>query len=1594
MSDIQIDSEAVPPKCLQDIQVYLRTTPIVAKAVQSYQADILGVPCRVDCEGLGKDSSLVIIAARPVETATWNFGNCFRELPGGAEERSPERPFRMRFLTLSHSLWLFVWGRDVKQADVRDRLAAAPWFQEWTKDRKASDARAMFDSLGFDSSELQAVPHASWRSRDGESKPLQSGPGEETSTGGLFLWGDLAETGAIGSASQATEVALLLGDMAQFLGSSPLRFTKAKVECEGGFAHLILRLPAGGLTLRSTGGDGSEGDTFAFRNFAIYFSSIPYLTPQDTTVAVEGEFTFLKDKRVKIDLAYPIDGDLIWAKGTYTGGAQALLGSPDAFQFPGLPPTWGANEKIALELEFSRSARELVKLSFGLEMHQRDWVLVKSPIYVRIDGGSFYFTVFQPLDASRSVVGEITLEATLGGDGDPRDHVQLACGGSYPSGDLFFQARNKVPIGRLIDRLLGTEASQGLDQFVFDDLRLEYNYKSSRFALQFTVPEKWQIVEVFRVGDLQFKIKGERPEGRSDGDLSCNGSLAATLEIAKVDVRLEAIYQDPGWQFHGSTGPGQDIRIGELIDDLAQKFNTDNKVPDAIKTLVFRNLALSFNTGKKKSFRFTGEASLQIEGTTCEIALTVELEDEAGSGKFDKRFRGTLKAGGALFTLDLKARQAETDLLATWKKSAGALQLDLGDLSSSPELSSLKTLLTPPEEATLNLNLGDDNKVKRLAITCKLENGLETAFLLARDPSATKPSWTAALGLAPPKISTNQLGVLGSVLAPYDITLNKLRVVAANADAPKGEQLTLAKQQYTVTKGFLLQGTLEFGGTSYSYPFECRLGGDQKPRELPATGAGAGASTPAGSSAVALPARKSAEPTLPEAENNVAVGRTIGPVTFRKARLESRDERVYLLLDASLEGGGLALSLTGLNLNFPLKRLMERSPEALLREMEVGLDGLSISYSNPPLTISGGLARATGAEPFVGDVYRGYLLIKAEAFQITVLGSYGNIEVKSAQGEIVKDGKGKPVTTPSLFLYGAFVGALGGPAAFFVTGLALGGGYNTRLALPKIEEVADFPLILAVTSPEKFAKNPAEGIEKLCKVMQPSFGDYWLAVGVKFDSFRMADSFALFSVSFGTRLQFALLGLTKLTLPRGVARDKAALYAELAIRAVLDPEAGVFSIEGRLTQSSYVLAKELHLTGGFAFFVWFGNAKEAGDFVISLGGYHPDFLPPPHYPVVPRVGIRGKIGPLAVTGEAYLAITPSCVMAGQRLEAVFETDVILVTFVAYADFLIAWAPFHYDARIGIGISVTIQELRSFKLELTASLHIWGPPFAGTALVSLATISYSVEFGDQSGEQPALLEWAEFQTAFLPASDSSGKGGGLSNIRITEGLVREVKRENETLTHRIVNPYELMIETDSVVPCSEVGLGAISKNGAAGIGIRPMGATALKSSHMVSVTRNGVSPDESSVELKFKPVQWSRKNYPEALWSDEQAKGKPGPGMIKNVPSGLVLRVQPNEPAHRLGPFLIEKFKHDLIPKKIPWPQAAQVPAATGSQDFAGVSVRSQLRDQIRGCLVKYAQAPETCRWNEIALKNLTGTPDQQLEYFQAPPTCAALGQSL
>ena len=1055
----------------------------------------------------------------------------------------------------------------------------------------------------------------------------------------------------------------------------------------------------------------------------------------------------------------------------------------------------------------------------------------------------------------------------------------------------------------------------------------------------------------------------------SRGQLS--GSVEGVLELRlpvdgaerKLRLTLGAALPDSsagGWLFNAHTGLGEKIPVGALIRQFA---GANANIPPAVESLTFQNVAMSFNTANQ-DFSFRGTAELKLEEKQFVASLAVNFKRTGWDAS------GTLTVGGAEFQFSVNGNDTGQNLTAVWTDDNGRNQppdlLVIGNL----DLQDLRALLIP-KKATLTVNLTKGGK--SLALALVQQNGTEAAFLLAQVPDKDKqPVWVAALGVKPRRVSTTSLGVIGTALQPYDIALDKLVVLAATGDGAENTKLVLGDGQYSVSKGLFLKGALEFANTSFSAPFECRVGGAGGVTVATTGNSGGSIRGPAGSGAAANTGPAPEKGKREEAKNNVPVGKTIGPVTFRKARFESRDNRVYLKLDASLGSGGFALDLEGFNVNFPLKLLQDPIKNA--GEISVGLDGLSIAYSKPPLTIAGGFAKtADVSKPYVGDLYRGFLVVEAAKFQITVVGSYGNIEVNGKK-------------EPSLFMYGAYAGVVGGPAEFFVTGLALGGGYNTRLRIPPIEKVADFPLIQAVTDPGKFTVSSLG--EAVREKIGPSPGDCWLAVGVKFTSYKIVDSFALFSVAFGNRLQFALLGLTKLALPPEAGKNACAVYAELAIRAVLDPEAGVFCIEGQLTQNSFVLTKELHLTGGFAFFVWFGNAKEAGDFVISLGGYHKDFRRPAHYPLVPRIGLNGAIGPLTVMGEAYLALTPSCLMAGLKLEAVFASGIITAAFVAYADFLMEWAPFRYDARIGIGIAVTINLLRTYRLEVSATLHIWGPPFAGTAVVTVFIFSFTIEFGDHSQKPAPRLNWEEFQKAFLPAATPGIAGSSVATVRVAEGLVREVEagpqKENQRVVYQIVNPHELVIETDSVIPCTEVRSGAAVRTAGTPLGIRPMGAAELKSQHVVTIA----DKDGKAVDSYFVPVRYARKNFPEALWSPAPASVGPGakpadPKMVEGALAGIALKVKPTLPAHKLGPFPIAAFAYFPIGKDIPWAKAKPVPSpAPGSFQAISEENARRIRDRL----------PErSSGWNQITMKNISADLGGR---FQAPFLCAALGQSL
>jgi hypothetical protein len=609
------------------------------------------------------------------------------------------------------------------------------------------------------------------------------------------------------------------------------------------------------------------------------------------------------------------------------------------------------------------------------------------------------------------------------------------------------------------------------------------------------------------------------------------------------------------------------------------------------------------------------------------------------------------------------------------------------------------------------------------------------------------------------------------------------------------------------------------------------------------------------------------------------VQKSFGPLQVRRIGGQWKDGKLGFLLDAGVELLGLAVGLSGLRVSVPFSDLK-------LQNLEFGLDGLDLAYQQGPIEIAGGFLLDQNPGPeFAGPVFSGLARIKAEQFTLAALGSYG----------MLKTGN------PSLFIYAYYAGVPFGPACLQVQGIAAGFGYNRALKIPEIEKVQDFPLVQAVMQPEKWRDLRAI-FTAVAEYIPPAPGQYWLAIGVRFTSFQMIDSFALLAVSFGTEIVITGLGLSRLTVPpalpgAGKAGGQGApiqtiALVEVALKIVVRPESGILSAEARLTPNSYVFSKDCKLTGGFAFYLWFKDVRvpgkstpiPAGDFVITLGGYHPRFTPPDHYPVVPRLGLNWQISPsLRVAGEVYFALTPTCLMAGGRLSALFQEGDLRAWFDAYAHFFIAWKPVQYEieagVRIGVSYRLSLGEISdTFTIEMSAAVHLWGPPFAGKAEINWTIISFTVYFGE-SREKPAppALEWSEFGTSFLP----SGSDPDPLTIAVVRGVISEVKPSPKgEQGYLIVNPYQAVVMIKSAVPSTSLAVnGDPPLTGKAALGIRPMGITELEASCTeVEVVRRDVaaSPTEADrrrdanaavptgepIHLKAEAI---KQNVPEALW---------------------------------------------------------------------------------------------------------------------------------
>lgn len=616
--------------------------------------------------------------------------------------------------------------------------------------------------------------------------------------------------------------------------------------------------------------------------------------------------------------------------------------------------------------------------------------------------------------------------------------------------------------------------------------------------------------------------------------------------------------------------------------------------------------------------------------------------------------------------------------------------------------------------------------------------------------------------------------------------------------------------------------------------------------------------------------------------------RTFGPLNCQKIGVgwQSSTKDLLLIFDGGIELGGLNVDLIDLSIGIPVTNPTDA------HDYELGLKGLNLLYENGDVHISGGFMQSgSGA----AVAYNGEVIIDVGSFGIGAVGSYGT----TPSGDV------------SLFIFACLTTPLGGPPAFFVDGLSLGFGYNRTLVPPAQNQVLSFPLVAASSNPAAIGLSPGANVqpEQLAGILEtfssavpPAIGQYWMAAGVKFISFDLIQSNVLLAAMFAKEVEILILGTSLLQLPPPPANEQVFASAELEIEITIKPSEGFAGATAILAPNSYVLTPDCHLTGGFAFYTWFGSNPHAGDFVLTLGGYNNAFVPPAWYPSVPRLAFSWQISSdLSIEGGSYFALTPSCVMGGGSLNASFHLGSFLQAwFSASVDFLVTWKPFYYTAGIGVSIGVRANIPLLFvtihiTISVGVSLRVWGPSTGGYAHVHLYFTSFGIAFGPGQSSNTQTIGWSDvagmltgspsngstqsqqaspttmvmLEAAPAASAEPSATNNPAPVIVINDGLISQ---DNSTGAWT-VRGADFMFSVTSVVPCTAIEIGLATQpftilpgNGSASsLNVRPMGISTATSRFSICLSTVSSDADSGDLDYNHWVFQPQYSNMPDAIW---------------------------------------------------------------------------------------------------------------------------------
>ncbi len=255
------------------------------------------------------------------------------------------------------------------------------------------------------------------------------------------------------------------------------------------------------------------------------------------------------------------------------------------------------------------------------------------------------------------------------------------------------------------------------------------------------------------------------------------------------------------------------------------------------------------------------------------------------------------------------------------------------------------------------------------------------------------------------------------------------------------------------------------------------------------------------------------------------------------------------------------------------------------------------------------------------------------------------------------------------------------------------------------------------------------------------------------------------------------------------------------------------------------------------------------NFVLSVGGFHPQFNPPPlPFPNPRRIHIDVLRNPLArITVENYFAITSNTVQFGARAELFYGVDDFNIHGNFSFDALFQFSPFHFIIDISFSVGMDVFGVGVFSVSLKLKLAGPAPWEArGTATLSidlwLFSIDISVDFD---------IKWGDADNPTIPAAPA---------IPLLVGEFNKADNWRAQLPENVnllVSLRKLDLTTEGLVLHPVGSLRISQRTIPLGIHIDKVGNKPVSDAHMfsVDVSGGGLAPTANPPQEKFAIAQF-------------------------------------------------------------------------------------------------------------------------------------------